>query len=228
MSFFNKIRGTFIVSCQALENEPLHSSEIMSKMAKAAQEGGADAIRANSVKDIKAIKQEIDLPIIGIIKRDYSDSNIFITATKRELDELFSAPVDMIALDATMRKRPRGESLEEMVEYVKKHKPEIELMADISTIEEGVRAEQIGFDCVSTTLIGYTDETVGKAVFDDEFDILKKMKEKLSVPIVAEGKLNSPELAKSALNYGADYVVVGSAITRPQLITARFKKSISE
>lgn len=226
MSFLTELKGPFVVSCQALEDEPLHSSEIMAKMAIAAEMGGANGIRANSVSDINAIKQAVDLPVVGILKRDYDDSDVFITATKTELDELFTSSVDMIALDATGRPRPNGETLTDLVRYAKETRPDIELMADVSSVEEAVAAEQLGFDCVSTTLIGYTKETAGQSLFDDDFRRLKEMKQQLSIPVVAEGKLNTPELAKEALENGADFVVVGSAITRPQLIAARFKEVI--
>lgn len=226
MNFFDKLQGKLVVSCQALEGEPLHSSEIMAKMALAAKQGGATGIRANSVQDIQAIKKEVDLPVIGIIKRDYSDSPVFITATLKEVQELLASGAEMLAIDATDRRRPNGETLEELITYVKKHAPKIQLMADTSTVEEAVQAEKLGFDCVGTTLIGYTEETRGQSLYAEDFAILKEIKEKVSIPVVAEGKLDTPELAQQALVNGADFVVVGSAITRPQLITKKFAEAI--
>ena len=114
------IKKGLVASCQALPDEPLHSSFIMAKMALAAQQGGAAGIRANSKEDIIAIKQEVKLPVIGIIKQDYSDSDVFITATKREANLLLETGCEMIALDATLRKRPQGETLEELVSYIRK------------------------------------------------------------------------------------------------------------
>lgn len=225
MNFFDKLQGKLVVSCQALEDEPLHSSEIMAKMALAAKQGGATGIRANSVQDIQAIKKEVDLPVIGIIKRDYSDSPVFITATLKEVQELLASGAEMLAIDATDRKRPNGGTLEELITYVKKHAPKIQLMADTSTVEEAVQAEKLGFDCVGTTLIGYTEETRGQSLYAEDFAILKEIKEKVSIPVVAEGKLDTPELAQQALVNGADFVVVGSAITRPQLITKKFAEA---
>lgn len=225
MNFFDKLQGKLVVSCQALEDEPLHSSEIMAKMALAAKQGGATGIRANSVQDIQAIKKEVDLPIIGIIKRDYSDSPVFITATLKEVQELLASGAEMLAIDATDRKRPNEGTLEELITYVKKHAPKIQLMADTSTVEEAVQAEKLGFDCVGTTLIGYTEETRGQTLYAEDFAILKEIKEKVSIPVVAEGKLDTPELAQQALVNGADFVVVGSAITRPQLITKKFAEA---
>lgn len=225
MNFFDKLQGKLVVSCQALEDEPLHSSEIMAKMALAAKQGGATGIRANSVQDIQAIKKEVDLPVIGIIKRDYSDSPVFITATLKEVQELLASGAEMLAIDATDRKRPNGGTLEELITYVKKHAPKIQLMAYTSTVEEAVQAEKLGFDCVGTTLIGYTEETRGQSLYAEDFAILKEIKEKVSIPVVAEGKLDTPELAQQALVNGADFVVVGSAITRPQLITKKFAEA---
>ncbi len=114
-----KIYRKLIVSCQALEDEPLHSSFIMGRMAKAAKEGGAVAIRAQGVEDINEIKKVTSLPIIGIVKRNYEDSDIYITSTKREVDELLSTNCEMIALDATKRVRPHNEKLEELINYIK-------------------------------------------------------------------------------------------------------------
>lgn len=225
VNFFDKLQGKLVVSCQALEDEPLHSSEIMAKMALAAKQGGATGIRANSVQDIQAIKKEVDLPVIGIIKRDYSDSPVFITATLKEVQELLASGAEMLAIDATDRKRPNEGTLEELITYVKKHAPKIQLMADTSTVEEAIQAEKLGFDCVGTTLIGYTEETRGQSLYAEDFAILKEIKEKVSIPVVAEGKLDTPELAQQALVNGADFVVVGSAITRPQLITKKFAEA---
>ena len=149
-----QLKGNLIVSCQALETEPLHSSFIMSKMALAAKEGGAKGIRANSVADINAIKEEVDLPVIGIIKRDYPDSPVYITATKQEVTELLTTEAEIIALDGTKQVRPHHEQLADLVELI--HEGGRLAMADVSTLEEAITAEKLGFDIVSTTLAGYT------------------------------------------------------------------------
>lgn len=154
MNMLEQIKGGLVVSCQALPDEPLHSSFIMGRMALAAKQGGAVGIRAQSKEDIIEIKKVVDLPVIGIVKRSYPDSDIYITATKKELDELFETGCEMIAMDATLRDRPNGEKLEDLVNYVHEHG--VLAMADCSTYEECVNAERIGFDCVSTTLCGYT------------------------------------------------------------------------
>ncbi len=144
-----------IVSCQALPDEPLHSSFIMSKMALAAYEGGAVGIRANTKEDILAIKETVDLPVIGIVKRDYDHSDVFITATSKEVDELIESQCEVIALDATLQQRPK-ETLDELVSYIRTHAPNVEIMADIATVEEAKNAARLGFDYIGTTLHGYT------------------------------------------------------------------------
>lgn len=217
-----QIRGGLVVSCQALEHEPLHSPYIMSKMALAAQEGGAAGIRANSKVDIIEIKKEVTLPIIGIVKRDYDHSEVFITATRKEIDELLESGCDMIAMDCTSRERPYGEQLRDLVNYCKERNPAIELMADISSVEEAVQAQELGFHCVSTTLFGYTPSTMGRKLYEDDFEFLKEVLRRLQVPVIAEGNVHTPAMFKRCLELGAASVVVGGAITRPKEITARF------
>jgi len=206
----DKIKNGLVVSCQALDDEPLHSSYIMSKMALAAYEGGAKGIRANSREDIVAIKQEVDLPVIGIVKRDYANSSVFITATQREVAELISSGCDMIAMDATTRKRPQ-QSLEELVTFAKQKY--IPLMADISTLEEAQYAQSLGFDCISTTLYGYTEETMGHKLFHDDFAFLKTLLHHISIPVIAEGNVLTPEMYQTCMELGAYSCVVGGAIT---------------
>ncbi|MEZ6964440.1 N-acetylmannosamine-6-phosphate 2-epimerase [Aeromonas sp. S9(2024)] len=218
----NQIKGKLIVSCQALEDEPLHSDFIMGKMALAAARGGASAIRANSVVDIKAIKQEVSLPVIGILKRDYPGSDVYITATMREVDELMAASPEMIALDATFHQRPDGLTLAQMVGTIRARYPQLMLMADIATVEEALHAEQLGFDCIGTTLHGYTAETQSHKLYDDDFAFLRSVLEAVNKPVIAEGNVNTPQMAARCLQLGAHAVVVGGAITRPQQITERF------
>ncbi|MEH0887715.1 N-acetylmannosamine-6-phosphate 2-epimerase [Enterobacter sp. UNJFSC 003] len=221
------LKGKLVVSCQALENEPLHSPFIMSRMALAAAQGGAAAIRANSVLDIEAIKQQVSLPVIGIIKRDYPDSEVFITATMKEVDELMAVTPEIIALDATTRKRPGDNSLETLVTRIRSRYPSVLLMADISSVEEAVTAQALGFDCVGTTLYGYTAESAGRALPENDCAFLKAVLAAVTVPVVAEGNVDTPERAARCLALGAYMVVVGGAITRPQQITERFMSAIS-
>ena len=218
----DKVKGKLIVSCQALPDEPLHSSFIMGRMALAATQGGASGIRAQSKEDILEIEKNTDLPIIGIVKRNYPDSDIYITPTKKEVDELLETRSEMIALDATDRPRPNGEKIEDLVKYI--HENGRLAMADCSTYEECMEAERIGFDCVSTTLCGYTPYS---EKFDGpNFPLMKKLVADLKVPLIAEGKINTPEDLKEALDLGCYCAVVGGAITRPKGITERFVEAI--
>lgn len=207
-----------IVSCQALPDEPLYSSFIMGKMALAAKEGGAVGIRANTVADIKAIKSEVDLPIIGIIKQDYDNMIPYITPTMKEIDALVEENIHVIALDATINQN------ENFLKEVLNKYPNQKFMADISTIEEGLRAESLGFQFVGTTLVGYTEQSKNM----NNFEVLSTLIEKCKIPVIAEGNFDTPEKARKALKIGAYSVVVGSAITRPQLITKRFAEEVNK
>lgn len=221
------LKGKLIVSCQALENEPLHSPFIMSRMALAAAQGGAAGIRANSVVDIAAIRQTVSLPVIGIIKRDYPDSEVFITATLREVDELMTVSPEIIALDATARPRPGGDTLAALVSAIRSRYPQVALMADIATVAEAVTASALGFDCVGTTLYGYTRDTAGHKLAEQQCLHLREVLAAVSVPVIAEGNVDTPEMAAHCLQLGAHAVVVGGAITRPQQITERFMAAIN-
>ncbi|MDF2038469.1 N-acetylmannosamine-6-phosphate 2-epimerase [Cytobacillus oceanisediminis] len=222
MDVLDRIKGRLIVSCQALEDEPLHDSYIMSKMAFAAKLGGASGIRANSVKDIRAIKKEVDLPIIGIIKKDYPGSGVYITATEKEVDDLYQEGADIIAFDATKQIRPDGKGFQEFFAKVKARYPDQLFMADISTLEEAIAAEKAGVDIVATTLAGYTPYSEGVV----PLELLEQVLSHVTVPVIAEGNMDTPEKAKRAIELGAHAVVVGSAITRPKLITEKFAKAI--
>lgn len=217
-----ELRHKLIVSCQALPDEPLHSDFIMARMAVAAKEGGASGIRANSVVDIAAIRKAVDLPIIGIIKRDYEGADVYITATMKEVDELMTVRPNIIAIDATTSTRPNGESLKEFFQKVKEKYPDQLWMADCSTIDEMLTTDQLGFDFIGTTLVGYTKQSQGDKIESNDFEIIRKALSKLSHPLIAEGNIDTPDKVRRVLELGAYSVVVGSAITRPQLITKKF------
>ena len=221
------IKNHLIVSCQALEYEPLHSSFIMSKMALAAYQGGAKGIRANTIEDIQAIKKEVDLPIIGIIKQEYEGSVVFITPTIKEVDALVKEGVDIIAIDATIRERPHHIYLDDFFKEVRKKYPNQKFMADCSTIEEAIHADELGFDFIGTTMVGYTKESKGLKIEEKDFEIIKTIIQKVKHPVIAEGNIDTPQKAKRVLELGCYSVVVGSMITRPQLITKKFVDEIS-
>lgn len=231
MSQKNKIeaiKGNLIVSCQALPDEPLHSSFIMGRMARAARVGGASGIRANTAADITEIQKEVDLPIIGIVKKDYDDSKVYITPTMEEIDELTATGVDIIALDATSDLRPNGKKLDEFFKEIKEKYPDQLLMADCSTVEEAIHADKLGFDFIGTTLVGYTDQSKGDKIEANDFEILREIIKNVEGKVIAEGNINTPEKAKRVIELGAYSVVVGSIITRPQVITKNFVEKLAE
>lgn len=220
------IKGKLIVSCQALPHEPLHSSFIMGRMALAAKEGGAVGIRANTKEDIAEIKMQVDLPIIGIVKRDYTDSKVYITPTMKEVDELMEVKPEIIALDATSNIRPNGVSLEKFYSEIRAKYPNQLLMADCSTVEEAIFADKLGFDFIGTTLVGYTEQSKNLKIELNDFEIIREIIKKVKHNVIAEGNINTPEKAKRVIELGAYSVVVGSIITRPQLITKSFADAL--
>jgi N-acylglucosamine-6-phosphate 2-epimerase len=220
------MKGKLVVSCQALPAEPLHSSFIMGRMALAAKEGGAAGIRANTKEDIREIQSQVELPIIGIVKRDYEDSEVYITPTMKEVDELMEVKPEIIAVDATGSIRPGGVSLYQFFRQIKEKYPDQLLMADCSTVEEAIFADRIGFDFIGTTMVGYTKQSRGLRIEENDFDILRKILAASIHPVIAEGNINTPEKAKRVIELGAYCVVVGSIITRPQLITKAFAEAL--
>ena len=221
-----QLKGKLIVSCQALPHEPLHSSFIMGRMALAAKDGGAFGIRANTKEDIKEIQSQVDLPIIGIVKRDYEDSGVYITPTMKEIDELMEVKPEIIAVDATGAVRPGGLSLDDFFHQIKEKYPDQLLMADCSTVEEALHADELGFDFIGTTMVGYTEQSKNDKIEANDFEIIRQILEKAKNKVIAEGNINTPEKAKRVVELGVFSVVVGSIITRPQLITKSFAEAL--
>ena len=221
------LKGQLIVSCQALPQEPLHSSFIMGRMARAAKEGGAAGIRANTKEDIKEIQEVTGLPIIGIVKRDYPDSAVYITPTMKEIEELMEVKPEIVAIDATGALRPGNVALADFFHQIKEKYPEQKLMADCSTIEEALFADELGFDFIGTTMVGYTPQSKGLKIEENDFEILRTILKKVKHPVIAEGNVNSPEKAKRVIELGSYAVVVGSSITRPQLITKGYAGAVN-
>ena len=217
----NVIPKGLVVSCQALKDEPLYGGNTIPKMALAAKQGGAVGIRANTVRDINAIHRITGgtLPIIGLIKKQYADSPVYITPTLKEVRALIRSSCDVIALDATLRPRPEGATVETLYRYIREHS-EKAIMADCANYEDAI-ADKLGFDYVSTTLRSYTDDTAGFVIPDPEFcaQLLNDVK---NATVVAEGGINSFAALRSVLDSGIDHVIIGAAITRPQVITRVF------
>lgn len=220
------MKGKLIVSCQALPHEPLHSSFIMGRMALAAKEGGAQGIRANTKEDIAEIQSQVDLPIIGIVKRDYEDSKVYITPTMKEIHELMEVKPEIIALDATADLKPGGKRLKEFYQEIRAAYPDQLLMADCSTVEEALYADRLGFDFIGTTLVGYTEQSRGLKIEENDFEIIREIVANAKHRVIAEGNVNTPAKAKRVIELGAFSVVVGSIITRPQVITRTFAEEL--
>lgn len=220
------IKGKIIVSCQALPNEPLYVEEksIMYLMARAAKQAGAPCIRTSSIRDVIAIKNETGLPVIGIIKINYEGYESYITPTMKEIDELVAADADIVALDCTMRKRGDGTTINDFLAQIREKYPDIVLMADISTYEEGINAWKCGVDFVGTTMSGYTEYSPKKDGPDVE--LVQKLSRTIDIPVIAEGKVHEPRQAVEMLKAGAYAVVVGGAITRPLEIASRFIQTV--
>ncbi|WP_010273457.1 N-acetylmannosamine-6-phosphate 2-epimerase [Paenibacillus senegalensis] len=215
-----------IVSCQALEDEPLYGSDIMAAMAKAAEQGGAVGIRANTPADIRAIKQVTKLPVIGLYKKNYPGSDVYITPTMNEIREVIAAGADIVALDATKQARPGGVTLKQLFQQIREEYPHILILADVSVYEEGVYAMDLGADLVSTTLSGYTPYSPQQK--DPDIDLVARLAALNRTPILAEGRIWTVEQCQESLQQGAYAVIIGSAITRPQEITKRFVSCIQE
>lgn len=224
---FAIMKGSIIVSCQATPGEPLYDPErsVMPLMARAAKLAGAKMIRTSSVRDIIGIKEETGLPVIGLIKREYPGYSGRITMTMREVDECMEAMADIISIDCTDTERGDGKTAPEFLKEVKKKYPNIIIMADCATLEEAVAAFEAGADLVGSTMNGYTAATAD-CKGDPNYELVRQMVAKLSCPVIAEGRVHTPEQAKKMLEIGAWAVVVGGAITRPLEIAERFFKAI--
>lgn len=219
-----KIKGLVVVSVQAMPSEPLYLEKCMVAMMKSVVTGGAGALRVAGARDVRNAKRLFHLPIIGLTKPNIIPKNwkeiVYITPTVKDVIELVEAGADIIATDGTQRKRPNGEKLADLIKYI--HINKRLAMADISTLEEGIAAEKAGADILSTTLAGYTLESANSPSNEPDFELLEQLVKNTNLPVVLEGRIWEPEQVNRAFELGAHCVVIGSAITRPQLITKKF------
>lgn len=225
----SKLEKGLIVSCQAVskdghlnENDPFFGPVMMAAMARAAASGGAKGIRANGPEDVKAIREAVSLPIIGLNKKDQYE--VRITPTFESAAVLVESGADIVALDCTFRKRPGKVGTEELISRIKKELG-VYVMADVSTVEEGIAAEKAGANIVASTLSGYTPYT--KRTTGPDIDLVKQLIKACNVPVICEGRIRNPKEAKEILEMGAYAVVVGAMITSPQRITESFVNAIN-
>lgn len=222
MNIIDKLKNKVVVSVQAMPNEPLYKEECMIAMMQSVLKGGAGGLRVAGARDVKNAKKLTDVPVIGLTKPDSIPANwqeiVYITPTLKEVKELVRAGADIIAFDGTLRKRPNC-TVEEIIKFIKTQNRVS--MADISTLDEGLACERMGVDILSTTLSGYTQYSPLKNN-EPDFELLENLVKKTSKPVVLEGRIWKPEEVTNAFEIGAHCVVIGSAITRPQLITKRF------
>ena len=220
-----QLKGKVIVSSQAMPNEPFYNETCMKAMMQSVINGGAKILRVAGARDVK-IAKSLGVTVIGLTKPDELPENwksvVYITPTLKEVNELIDADADIIAFDGTSRKRDKC-ALEDIIETI--HRAKKIAMADISTLEEGINCANLGADIISTTLSGYTNES---DTSDDkpDFDLLQKLVKATDTPVILEGRIWEPNDVRKAFELGAYAVVIGSAITRPQLIVRRFMETI--
>ena len=228
LDMIKRLKNKVIVSCQAMPSEPLYREECMAAMMKSVLNGGAQGLRVAGVRDVKLAKSLSDVPVIGLTKPEVIPKNwkevVYITPTLKDVVDLIQAGADIVAFDGTQRPRPKC-TVEEIIKYIKINRKKS--MADISTLEEGIKCAELGVDILSTTLSGYTTQSPIETDGPD-FKLLESLVKETDKPVILEGRIWEPEQINKAFELGAHAVVIGSAITRPQLITKRFITNIDE
>lgn len=219
------LEGGLIVSCQAEGDDPFNRPEYVSLFAMAAEMGGAAGIRARGAENIVAIREEVELPIIGLTKSEYPDGSVLITPDVDDVNSIIGAGAQIVALDVTHRTRPNGQSGPEFLKKLKKEFT-IPMMADVSSLEEGQSAAEAGADMVAPTLFGYTPQTSSTPTTGPHWNLLKDLTASLPCPVIMEGGIWTPGQARKALDLGAFAVVVGTAITRPRVVTRAFVEAM--
>ena len=219
----SRLKNKVVVSVQAMPSEPLYLEKSMVAMMKSVVKGGAGALRVAGARDVKNAKNLFDIPVIGLTKTDVIPPNwqeiVYITPTLNEVIELVNAGADVVAFDGTSRPRPNNCKLEDIIKCIRMNRRIS--MADISTVEEGINCEKLGANLLSTTLSGYTQFSQNRGDAPD-FELLENLVKETKLPVVLEGRIWEPHEVDRAFELGAHCVVIGSAITRPQLITKRF------
>ena len=223
-NFVETIKGGLIVSCQAHGDHPLRDSRLLSALAQCAERGGAAAIRADGPEDIGRIKKDVSLPIVGIYKVPVAGKRFFITSSFEHAVQVVEAGADAVALEATYENRPDADELRDLIRKIREDL-RVPVMADVSGVEEGLRASDMGADLVATTLSGYTSES--PSLETPDFELVGTLA-KEGIRTVAEGHVRTPEQVKKLFESGAHSVVVGTAITDPVSITSWFVEASSQ
>lgn len=221
MNLLDRLKKKIIVSVQASYGEPLYEELCINSLLKSVINGGASGVRVAGFRDVKNAKKLLDVPVIGLTKPKHLPENwkevVYITPTIEDVKVLIDADADIIALDATSRDHQFD--IKEAISLIHSHNKLA--MADIATFEEGIKCSKYGFDIISTTLSGYTLESASNSE-EPDFKLLKNLTEKVDIPVFLEGRVWEPKHVQKAFELNAHSVVIGSAITRPQLITKRF------
>jgi len=225
-SILYQLKGGLIVSCQAEADDPFNSPIGVTLFAKAAVMGGAYGIRSEGIEKTKMILSNVSVPVIGLTKSTFEDGSVKITGSMKEVKSLIEIGCHVIAIDGTMRLR-EGVSGPDFISHVKEKYKTI-IMADVSTLEEGIACVEAGADCISTTLSGYTSETRDLNNGKPDFELLKNLVRRIKKPVFAEGRYNTPSDCVQAIKLGAWAVVVGTAITRPRVVTSWFVEAIEK
>lgn len=222
----SKLKHGLIVSCQAEVHSPFNSPEGVTMFAKSAVAGGAVGIRSEGIEKTKMILESINVPVIGLIKSKFNDGSVRITGSFSDVDDLSAISCSIITIDGTFRKRD-GLTGPEFIHRIKSEF-DVLIMADIAKEDEAIECEQAGADLISTTLNGYTPETETDKIISPNFELVKALTKKIKKPVIAEGRINSPEAANKMIELGAYAVVVGTAITRPHIITSWYVDALKK
>lgn len=221
-SLLQMLSGRLIVSCQAPDDDPFRDSDSIARFARAAERGGAAGLRVNGPRDVEAVRKASRLPIIGIQKREHSDGHTLITPFFSDASDLIAAGAQIVAIECTVRAQQAG-----ALDLIRRVRRELGVlvMADVATLAEAVAAEEAGAGVIASTMRGYTAETASISLFEPVF--IAELAARISAPIIAEGRIETPDQAVQALDAGAISVVVGTAITRPETITSRFVAALT-
>lgn len=220
----SQIKNGLIVSCQAEEDSPFNSPEGVAMFAKAAEQNGAVAIRSQGIAKTKKIIESVNVPVIGLVKSSFDDGTVCITRGEKDVEELLAVGCKIIAIDGTNRKK-NNLTGSEFINHIK-NRFDVIVWADLSHESETVACINAGADVVSSTLNGYTPQTIDDKKYSPNFSIIEKLVVLSSVPVIAEGRINTPKDAAKMIELGAWAVVVGTAITRPGMITSWFVESL--